>query len=97
MGYLGSTVSDPGEEVAVTETVEVDICEETTLTTTTEVIFDEHSNGIPCTDTSEYEWKTDKMREVDVGITCEKAYGTLIDFNAIPPSETTDDCIVSVK
>ena len=62
----------------MTDTVEVDICEDTTFTTTTEVILDEPSNGIPCTDKEKYEWKLDKIFEVDVGISCETAYGTSI-------------------
>ena len=79
------------------ETVEVDTCEDTILTTTTEVILEEPSNGIPCTDTAEYEWKPDNICEVDVGITCEKVDGTPIGCNGIPPSKTTDDCTVGVK
>ena len=42
----------------------------------TEVILNESSNGIVCTDTSEYEWKPDNICEVDVGITCETIDGT---------------------
>ena len=42
----------PGYEVAAAETVEVDVCEDTTFTNTTEVIMDEPSNVIPCTDTA---------------------------------------------
>ena len=81
----------------MTETVEVKICEDITFTTTTEVIMDELSNGIPCTDTGEYDWKPDKICEVDVGITCETVDGSSIDCNAIPPAESTDDCSVDVK
>ena len=55
------------------------ICEETTFTTATEVILDEPSNGIPRTKRAEYEWKPDKICEVDVGITCETSDGTPID------------------
>ena len=61
------------------ETVEVEICEDTTFTNTTSVILDEPSNGNPCTDTAEYEWKKYKICEVDVGITCETSDGTPID------------------
>ena len=57
MGDMGSAELTPGEAVDVTETAEVDICENTTFTTTTEVILDEPSNSIPCTDTEEHEWK----------------------------------------
>ena len=38
----------------MTETVEVDICEKTTVTTTTKMILYEPYNGIPYTDTAEY-------------------------------------------
>ena len=47
-----STLLAPVEEVAVTDTLEVYICEDTILTTMTEVILGEPSNGIPCTDTA---------------------------------------------
>ena len=63
----------------------------------TEVILDETSNDIPCTDTKEYGWIPDKICEVDVGITCETVYGTPIDCNATPLSETSGDCTVYVK
>ena len=54
IGDMESTVLDSGEAFAVTENMKVDICEDTTFTTMTELIMDEHSNGIPCTDTAEY-------------------------------------------
>ena len=50
---MGSAVLTTGEAVDATETVEVDICEDTTFTTTTEVILDEPSNGIPYKETDE--------------------------------------------
>ena len=81
----------------MTETVEVDICEDTIFANTTEVIWDEPSNGIPCTDTSEYEWKPDKICEVDVGITCETVDGNPTDFNVIPLDKMTYDYTVDVK
>ena len=56
--------------------------------------MDEPSNGIHFIDTVKYEWKPDKICEVDVIITCETADGTPIDCNIIPPYETTDDCTV---
>ena len=37
----------PGQESDVTDTVDVDVCEDTNFTTTTDNIIDEHSNGIP--------------------------------------------------
>ena len=58
----------PGEENAVAETVGVDMYEDTIFVTTTDVILDEPSNGIPCIDTSKYECKPDKICEVDVGM-----------------------------
>ena len=63
----------------------------------TEVILDEPSNGIPCIDTAEYEWKPEKTCEVDVGITCETVDGTPINWNDTPLSKTSDDCTVDVN
>ena len=94
---MGSTVLDPGEEVSVNDTVEVDICEYTTFSTTTDVISDKSSNCTPCIDTAEYTWKLDKICELYVGITCEKRIGIPIDWNDIPPDKTNDDCTVYVK
>ena len=51
----------PGEEVAMNETVEVDICEDSTFTTPTKVILDETSNYTPYIDTEQHECKTDKI------------------------------------
>ena len=59
--------------------MELDICEDTVLTTMTEVILDEPSNSIPCKDTSYYEWIPDNICEVDVVITCETVDGIPID------------------
>ena len=56
-----SSVLAPGEEVAVADTLKVDIREYNIFTNTTEVILYQPSNGIPCIDTAEYEWKTDKI------------------------------------
>ena len=56
----------PGEEVAMNETVEVDICEDSTFTTPTKVILDETSNYTPYIDTEQHECKTYKICEVDV-------------------------------
>ena len=81
----------------MTETVEVDICEDTIFATMTEVILDETSNVIPCTDTSEYEWKPEKICEVDVGITCETVYGTPIECNDTPLAKTSDDFTLYLK
>ena len=81
----------------MTETVEVDICEDTIFATTTEVIMYEPSNCIPCTDTAEYERKPEKICEVDVVITCETVNGTPIDCNYIPLSKTNDGCTVDVS
>ena len=81
----------------MTETAEVDICEDTIFTTRTEVILDEPSNVIPCTDTSVYEWKADKICEIDVVINDETVDGTPIDCNAIPIYKTTDDFTLNVK
>ena len=87
----------PGEEVNVNDTMELDMCEDTIITTMTEVILDEPSNGIPCTHTADYEWKPDKICEVDVGITCETVYVTPIDLSSNPISEMTGDFTVDVK
>ena len=54
----------------MTETVEVDICEDTTFTTTANIIMYQPLNSISCIDTDKYEWKPDKICELDVGITC---------------------------
>ena len=97
IGALVSTVLDTGEKVDVTDTVEVDICEDTIFTTTNEVILDKPSNSIPCTDTSEYEWNPDKICELDLVINCETVDGTPIDWNAISISKTTDYYTVDVK
>ena len=70
IGDLGSTVLGPVEEVVVTDTVEVEICEYTTFTATTQLIIDGTSNVITCIDTAKYYWKPDKICELDVGITC---------------------------
>ena len=75
----------------------MDICEETIFTAMAEVILDEPSNGIPCIDTAEYEWKPYKICEVDVVITCETADGTPIDCNATPLDETSGDRTVDVN
>ena len=61
------------------------------------MIIDKLSNGIPCTDTAKYEWKPDKLYEVDVRIICETADGTPIDCNVIPPDKMTDDCKLNVN
>ena len=47
LGDLGSKVLHPGEYVDVTETVEVEVCEYITFTTTNEVIMNEPSNVTP--------------------------------------------------
>ena len=41
------TVLDSGEEVYVTDTVEVEICEDTIFTNMTDLILGEPLNGIP--------------------------------------------------
>ena len=92
-----STVLAPREESAVTETVEVGICEDTILTTIIDVILNEPSNRITCTETAEYECKLENICEVYLGINFETVYGTPIDYNNTPFSVTTDDHAVYVK
>ena len=55
----------------MTETVELEVCEYTNSTTTTELIIGEPSNGITCIVTAKYYCKPDNICGVDVGIACE--------------------------
>ena len=52
IGDLGITLLAPRKAVVVNDTVEVNICEDTTFTNTTGFIMNEPSNVITCIDTA---------------------------------------------